>query len=387
MIHELDMPGRVIIGADARNRTAQEAKDLGWSRVLIVSDPFHEQAGRIRELQSLLTEADVESVVYTGVTGEPDTAMVERGLEQFRNSECDGIIALGGGSVIDTAKTISVMPKNRGTVQDLMGVNNVRRPGVGLIALPTTAGTGSEATRVVVIADTEAQVKMTGRSRHYVPDVAILDYKLTMSMPKSLTGEVGVDALTHAIEAFVSRQANETTGRFALVAAKLIWNSITKACNDSSDEDARRDMLAGSFYAGIAFSNASVGLVHSMSEPLGACFHVPHGLSNAMLLPAVTQFSASGAPSRYAEIARSMELADESISDQECCRRLIDGLFELNQRLAIASPKSMGITRDSYNKQVEKMTQDALAAGSTANNPVIPTGDQIKEMYRAVYGD
>jgi len=387
MIHELDMPGRVIIGADARNRTGQEAKDLGWSRVLIVSDPFHEQAGRIRELQSLLTEADVESVVYTGVIGEPDTGMVERGLERFRNSECEGIIALGGGSVIDTAKTISVMARNRGTVQDLMGVNNVRRPGAGLIALPTTAGTGSEATRVVVIADTKAQVKMTGRSRHYVPDVAILDYELTMSVPKSLTGETGVDALTHAIEAFVSRQANETTDHFALVAAKLIWDSIIAACDDGSNEDARRDMLTGSFYAGIAFSNASVALVHSMSEPLGACFHVPHGLSNAMLLPAVTEFSAAGAPSRYARIARSMELADESISDQECCRRLIDGLFELNQRLAIASPRSMGITRDSYNKQVDKMTQDALAAGSTANNPVAPTGDQIKEMYRAVYGD
>jgi alcohol dehydrogenase class IV len=264
-------------------------------------------------------------------------------------------------------------------------VDNVWRPGAGLIALPTTAGTGSEATKVVVIADTEAQVKMTGRSKHYVPDVAILDYKLTTSMPKSLTGETGVDALTHAIEAFVSRQAWEATDRFALSAVKLIWDSIEKACEDGANEDARREMLMGSFYAGIAFSNASVGLVHSMSEPLGACFHVPHGLSNAMLLPAVTRFCAAGAPGRYAEIARFVGPADGSASDEECCQALVEGLFELNRRLEIATPKSMGIAEDAYCGQIEKMTGDALAAGSTANNPIMPTAEDIKKTYRNVY--
>ena len=385
MIRELDMPGRVIVGADARTKAGQEAKGLGWSRVLIVSDPFGERAGRVQEMEGFLREEDVEAVVYTGVTGEPDTGMVEPGLEQLKDGECDGIVALGGGSVIDAAKTIAVLARNRGTVQDLMGTDNVRRPGVGLIALPTTAGTGSEATKVVVIADAEAQVKMTGRSKYYVPDVAILDHKLTMSMPKSLTGETGVDALTHAIEAFVSRQAWETTDRFALSAMKLIWDSIEKACEDGANEDARRDMLMGSFYAGIAFSNASVGLVHSMSEPLGACFHVPHGLSNAMLLPAVTRFSAAGVPGRYAEIARGMEPADDSSSDVECCEALVEGLFELNRRLEISTPKSVGIGEDAYCGQIEKMTGDALAAGSTANNPVMPIAEDIKKMYRDVY--
>jgi len=306
---ELDMPSRVIIGADSRTRLADEAGNLGWSRVLIVSDPFHEQAGRTSEIADLLGKASIEVSIYTGVTSEPDTEMVERGYSQFQAEQCDGIVALGGGSVIDTAKVISVLATNEGPVAKLMGVDNIARPGAGMIALPTTSGTGSEAGKVVVIADSRSMVKMTGRSRAYVPSVAIGDYKLTMSMPGPLTAAVGVDALTHAIEAYISRQASSFTDLLAADAIKLIWLSIRRAWRDRADEDARRDMLRGSFQAGIAFSNASVALVHSMSEPIGACFHVPHGLSNAMLLPACTRFSVEGAAPRYAAIARFMGLA------------------------------------------------------------------------------
>ncbi|MHC4087858.1 MAG: iron-containing alcohol dehydrogenase [Planctomycetota bacterium] len=382
---ELDIPSRVIIGADTRTRVAQEVGILEWSRVLVVSDPFHEEAGRISEIAQLLSKADLEVSIFTGVDGEPDTEMVRRGFQQFQSDKCDGIVALGGGSVIDTAKTISVLAKNEGTIEDLMGVDNVARPGAGVIALPTTSGTGSEATKVVVITDSQSQVKMTGRSRTYVPSIAILDYKLTMSMPKSLTAAVGIDALTHAIEAYVSRQAGDFTDLLALSAVKLIFSSIRQAWYNSTDEDARQNMLIGSFRAGIAFSNASVGLVHSMSEPIGACFHVPHGLSNAMLLPAVTKFSVDGATSRYAAIARCMDLADGSTPDQECCRILVNELHQLGRELEIPSPKSFGIDKNSYEEHIEKMVNDAAAAGSTSNNPVRPTVDQIKEIYCDTY--
>ena len=382
---DLDIPPRVIIGVDTRTKVAQGARSLRWSCVMIVSDPFGETAGRVNEISGLLSKADMAVVVYTDVTGEPDTNMVVNGLERFKAEKCDGIIALGGGSVIDTAKTISVLAENEGTVQGVMGVNNVARPGAGVIVLPTTSGTGSEATKVVVIADSQSQVKMTGRSRFYVPDVAILDDKLTMSMPKALTAAVGVDALTHAIEAYVSRQAGDFTDMFALSAAKLIWDSIRKAWGDGADEDARRNMLIGSFRAGIAFSNASVGLIHSMSEPIGACFHVPHGLSNAMLLPAVTEFSVKGSPSRYAAIARCIGLADDSARDEQCCGILIEQLHRLSRELEIPSPQGFGIDEASYEDHIEKMADDAVKAGSTANNPVIPTVDEIKDIYRRVY--
>jgi alcohol dehydrogenase len=274
---------------------------------------------------------------------------------------------------------------NDGTVQQFMGTDTVPKPGAGVIALPTTSGTGSEATRVVVIADSQSNLKMSGRSKAYVPDVAILDYKLTMSMPKLLTAASGIDALTHAIEAYVSKQANDFTDLLALSAVRLIRNSIRQAWCDGSDEDARQNMLMGSFQAGIAFSNSSVGLVHSMSEPLGACFHVPHGLSNAMLLPAVTKLSITGATSRYAEIACCMDLANSSMADEECCKMVIDGLLQLNRELEIPSPKSFGIDVVCYEEHIEKMAKDAAAAGSTGNNPVIPTIDQIKEIYCETY--
>jgi alcohol dehydrogenase len=358
---------------------------LGWSRALVVSDPFHEKAGRTSEITELLSKAGLEVSVYSGVTGEPDTEMVSCGLKQFKADKCDGIVALGGGSVIDTAKTISVLAVNDGTVQQFMGTDTVPKAGVGVIGLPTTSGTGSEATRVVVIADSQSNLKMSGRSKAYVPEVAIIDYKLTMSMPKPLTAASGIDALTHAIEAYVSKQANEFTDLFALSAVRLIRGSIRQAWSDGFDEDARQNMLMGSFQAGIAFSNSSVGLAHSMSEPLGACFHVPHGLSNAMLLPAVTKFSVTGAPSRYAEIARCMDLGYSSMADEECCKMLIDGLLQLNRELEVSSPKSFGIEKDCYEAQIEKMGNDAVAASSTGNNPVIPTIDQIKEIYCETY--
>jgi alcohol dehydrogenase class IV len=352
---------------------------------LIVSDPFHEEAGRIGEIAQLLSKANLEVSTYTGVTDEPDTEMVGRGFQQFQADKCDGIVALGGGSVIDTPKTISVLARNADAVEHLMGIHNVARLGVGVIALPTTSGTGSEASKVVVITDSQSQVKMTGRSRAYVPSIAILDYKLTMSMTKSLTAAVGIDALTHAIEAYVSRQAGDFTDLLALNAIKLIWSSIRQAWHNGTDEDARQNMLIGSFQAGIAFSNASVGLVHSMSEPIGACFHVPHGLSNAMLLPAVTKFSVNGAPPRYAAIARCMGAANDSTPDEECCRILANELHELVRELEIPSPKSFGIDKNSYEEHIEKMANDAVVAGSTSNNPVIPTVDRIKRIYRDTY--
>jgi len=226
---------------------------------------------------------------------------------------------------------------------------------------------------------------MSGRSRAYLPRVAILDYELTMSMPKSLTAATGIDALTHAIEAYVSKLANDFTDLFALNAVKLIWDSIKRAWYDGTDEQARQNMLIGSFQAGIAFSNSSVGLVHSMSEPLGACFHVPHGLSNAMLLPAITKFSVHAAPSRYARIAQCINPVSGSMADGECCRMLIDLLMELNRELQIPSPKSFGIDKATFEENMGKMSNDAAAAGSTANNPAVPDVDQIKQIYSDVY--
>jgi alcohol dehydrogenase class IV len=386
MNYVLDIPARVLVGADSRLEVAEEVRQRGWSRVLLVTDPYQtENGGQAGEIKKLLEEAGVGVSVYDGIRAEPDTQMVQAGLEQYQGEKCQGVVALGGGSPIDAAKTIAVMVNNEVPVQDLMGVDRVPRAGVGLIAIATTAGTGSEVTKVVVIADSGSQVKMTGRDRAFLPSVAIVDYKLTMSMPTALTAAVGVDALTHAIEAYVSAQANEFTDALALNAVKLITRSLQIAYEDGNDEEARREMMMGSFQAGVAFSNSSVCLVHSMSEPLGACFHVPHGLSNAMLLGAVTKFSVGAALRRYANIAHAMGLVEEGTDKREGCAALVNELYLLNQELKLQTPASFGIGQAEYEKQLGKMAADARAAGSTKNSPVSPTLEQIIEIYREIY--
>ena len=380
----LDLPARSVIGANARTAVAAEAQRLDWSRVLLVSDPYLEKEGQVAEITELLEKADITASIYTGVSTEPDTEMVHEGLEQYRKDNCNGVVALGGGSPLDTAKTIAVMATNEGPVHKFMALNAVPKPGVGVIAIPTTAGTGSETTVAVVIGDKKSKIKMSGRDRSFVPAVALLDYQLTMTMPPALTAAVGVDALTHAIEAYVSKLANQCTDPFALSAINLIWNSIRTACHDGSDEIARKNMMLGSYQAGIAFSNASVALVHGMSEPIGACFHVPHGLSNAMLLPAVTKFSAA-APQRYAQIARFLQLAEPTTPDEQCCSALVDQLFLLNRDLKLQTPAEFGIDQQEYESMLVKMSQDTLDSGCTKHNPIVPDLNQTIQIYRDIF--
>ncbi len=381
----LDIPARTVIGADARTKVGEEARWLGLSKILLVSDPFHEQSGKVGEIVALLDEAGVGSSVYTGVTGEPDTVMVETGLEQYVAEGCDGLVALGGGSPIDTAKTIGVRVKNKGPVNRFMGLHKVPCTGVSVIAIPTSAGTGAEATKVVVITDAESQVKMMCLDRSFLPAVAIVDYKLSLSMPPEMTAAVGVDTLTHAIEAYVSRKANVTTDAIALSAIRLVAGSIRQAYHAGVNEEARRDMMLAAFQAGVAFSNSSVCLVHGMSRPLGACFHIPHGLSNSMLLPAVTKFSVSAAPGRYATVARAMSVADASESDDICCEKLVVELAEINREMNMQTPKTFGVGRDTYIGLMDKMAGDALASGSPANSPAVPVPEDIVELYRDIY--
>lgn len=385
MSYELNIVGRSIVGSDARKAVGREVRRMEWPRILMVSDEYFQSNGCVEEIGRYIEKSGSDVCVYIQASGEPDTEMAEKGLESYRDGNCDGVVALGGGSVIDTAKTIAVMANNDRPVTDLMGAGNVPRPGAGVIAIPTTAGTGSEATNVVVIADTQSRVKMTGRDRAFLPAVAIVDYKLTMTVPPALTAAVGVDALTHAIEAYVSRSANEFTDTLALNAIRLIWRSIRRAYADGDDQQARRDMMTGSFQAGMAFCNSSVALVHSMSEPVGACFHIGHGLSNAMLLPAVTKFSITAAPKRYAAIARCIGAADDECYKEENCQALVEALYQLNSELGIENPKDFGIDAASYEQLIEKMSADAAAASSTANNPAPATAEDIARIYRQIY--
>ena len=253
------------------------------------------------------------------------------------------------------------------------------------IAIPTTAGTGSEVTRFTVIIDSEKNEKMLIAGSPLLPSAAVVDYELSMSMPQRLTADTGTDSLTHAIEAYVSRKANRFTDTFALAAMKIIWDELVTAFNEPGNRPARENMMMAATMAGIAFSDASVALVHGMSRPIGVFFHVPHGLSNAMLLPAVTAFSADAAADRYADCARAMGVANGTDATGVAIKKLVDALYRRNRELQVPSPKQYGISEQKYFEVIPVMAAQALASGSPQNNPRIPTADEIAQLYREVW--
>jgi alcohol dehydrogenase class IV len=218
-----------------------------------------------------------------------------------------------------------------------------------------------------------------------MPSAAAIDYELTLSMPARLTADTGTDSLTHAIEAYVSRKANPFTDSFAKAAMKTIWKELPIAFRDPGNRPAREAMMLAATYAGIAFSNASVALVHGMSRPIGVFFHVPHGLSNAMLLPAVTAFSAVAATERYADCARTMGIASEEDTAETAVKKLVEGLFRRNEELEVPSPKKFGISEERYREVIPIMASQALASGSPQNNPRIPSASEIERIYREVW--
>jgi alcohol dehydrogenase class IV len=293
---------------------------------------------------------------------------------------------MGGGSVIDAAKIIGIAANNPEPLSAFQGYHKIPKPGLPLIAIPTTAGTGSEATKVAVITDTERQVKMMILDRKIMPRVSIVDYELSLTMPPRLTAHVGVDTLAHGIEAFVSRKANPMTDPLALSCIQLTSRYLRTAYQEPDNRNAREGMALAACQGGMAFTNSSVCLIHGMSRPLGAIFHLPHGLSNAVLLPAVTRFSLPGAPARYAQIAREMGLSQNQVSDQNAGEALIERLKDLNEQLGIPTlGECVKTSQSKFESCLGKMAEDALASGSPQNNPIVPSANEIMDLYRSAW--
>lgn len=368
------VPAVIHYGAGALNELGTTARQLGFSRALLVTDTGMVQLGVAGQVQKLLAEAGMQVTIFDGVQPDPTLANVEDGLALLRRAGCDGIVAVGGGSSIDCAKGISIRHANPEPIQEFMGVEKIPRAGLPVIAVPTTAGTGSEVTRVMVLTDTERDVKMMFASRHCLCAAAIVDPTLTLSMPKSLTAAVGVDALTHAVEAYISKRAQPLTDLLALSAIGLISRNLRAAYNDGSDLAARSAVMLGAMQAGMAFSNSSVALIHGMARPLGACFHLTHGHSIAVLLPVVTAFSVPAASDRYARIAAEMGEAD-----------LVAALRNLNRDVGIPSLRALGVEQARYESLLAKMANDAIASGSPANNPRAASQEEIIALYRQAY--
>ncbi len=385
MTAEIRIPSVLRIGGGSFAEVHILLRKLGCRRPLIVTDPFMVKSGLVARLQEQIEAAGLACLVFSDTVPDPTSAVVEQGVELFRAGAHDSMVSLGGGSPIDTAKAIGMLASNGGRVRDYKSPNVASLAGPVHLAIPTTAGTGSEVTRFTVITDTESGEKMLIAGDILLPTAAIVDYELTLSMPARLTADTGTDSLTHAIEAFVSRKANPFSDTFALSAMKTIWQDLPACVHDPQNLTARERMMLAATQAGIAFSNASVALVHGMSRPLGVHFHVPHGLSNAMLLPAVTAFSASFAPRRYATCARTMGLADESSTDMHAVEALLGALRQRNTELSVPSPRQFGIDEERYMALIPTMTMQALASGSPLNNPRIPDAEEIAAIYRELW--
>lgn len=382
---QIILPRILQVGAGASQQAGTIVKALECQRPLIVTDKMMVQLGYVARIQESLTALGIVSDVFDDTVPEPTVSSIQAGVEMVRNGSYDSIIAIGGGSPIDSAKAISILGKYGGVMRDYKFPRIVSEPGLPIIAIPTTAGTGSEATRVTIITDQTNDEKMLCVGIGFMPTAALVDYELTLSLPARTTADTGIDALTHAMEAYVSKKASLYSDTQAIAAMKLLAPNLRRAFHDGSDRDAREAMMLGSTLAGVAFSNASVALVHGMSRPIGAFYHVPHGLSNAMLLPAVTEYSIPAAPERYADCARAMEVAEVSDSDTEANAKLMTELYAINEELQVPTPEQFGISREHFFGNLEIMAEQAIGSGSPGNNPRVPSADEIIQIYKKLW--
>lgn len=375
-------PRIIRIGGGVATETSEVLGQLGLSRPLIVTDP-KVAALHLGKLTDLLDASGLKWGLFDQVVEDPTDVCVDAGLAAFRSGNYDCVIGFGGGSPMDAAKAVSFMAVNPGHVRDYKAPAQIDRCGVPIILIPTTGGTGSELTRWCVITDTESPEKYNLSGLACVATAALIDWTFSLTKPARITADTAVDSLTHAIEAYVSRRAFPYTDAFALSAMPLIADHVRRAYDDPSDGPAREALMLAAAQAGMAFSNASVALVHGMSRPIGAHFHVAHGLSNAMLLPTVTAFSVDAAPARYATCARVMGWAADADSDATASARLIEGLRQLNDDLAVPSPADLG--HHAGDEMLDLMAAQALASGSPANNPRVPTADDIVHLYKEMW--
>ncbi|MFB6106933.1 MAG: iron-containing alcohol dehydrogenase [Halobacteriaceae archaeon] len=385
-------PAKVALGVGAVEETGTHAATYGDHALLVASEMIYDVHGET--VERALADAGLDVTAYTSVRPDPTVENIEEAHALWAENGCDVVVTLGGGSSIDTGKGVGILAANGGDIRDYgvdrAGYEGVPEPIPPLVAVNTTAGTGSEATRSVVVSDESTDTKFLVVSQNVVPTVAVEDPELTVSLPRSHTAFTGIDALTHAVEAFVSVHAYSVPDDFARAAIRRITASLTRAWANPEDIEARTEMMIGQLQAGQAFTNSSVALVHGMARPLGAQLHLPHGLANGLLLPYVMEFSVPGAPGTYAELARLLDAADESTPDREAARAAPEAVMDLCADLELTGYlDAFGEVpdREAYLDAVPKMVDDAVESGSPDNNPRKPTREELEALFVRVYDD
>ena len=378
------VPRYMQIGKGSLSELPEILKIIGSVKSpLIVTDKQMVKFGYVKKLQEILLKAGLKSSVFDDTIPDPTDTVVLNGIDILKKNKNDAVIGFGGGSPIDTAKAIAVLSQYSKNIQDYKPPSTFDKKGLPIIAIPTTAGTGSEVTHHSVIIDTQSNnfEKISCRGEGFVPIVSIVDYELTLSKPRRLTIDSAIDTLTHGIEAYVSKKATMFSDRMALDTIRLVQENIYAVDKDPKDLKAREGLMLAATLGGLAFSNASICLVHGMSRPLGSNFKVPHGLSNAMLLPTITEFSIDHAKSRYADCSRAGNFALPDDEDDIACEKLIKGLYKINNDFDVPSMKTFGIDEKNFEEELENMATDAEVSGAPNLNPRVPTVNEMVDLY------
>ena len=367
------IPTRVLFGRGVSRQVAEPLKQLRASRVLIVTDPGVIKAGLVAPIEERLREAGIAHEIYDGVVPDPTVDDVARCFERAREMRADALVAVGGGSSIDTAKMAAVLMTNGGTVLDYVGMDKVPKPAAPVVAIPTTAGTGAEITINSVIADPAQHKKLVIISPNATALFALEDPDLTVGLPPFLTAITGMDTLVHAVESFTSKNAYRMTEVLALEAIRDAAWALPRAVKDGKDLEARERMMRSVVTASLAFSNTRLGNVHAMALPLGGWCHVAHGTAVAVLLPHVMDFNRSAAPEKFVAIGEAMGVGRDG-------KAAVLRAFELLEQTGIPRRLSdVGVTAD----KIEPMTKDAMLSGNILVNPRTTTAQDIEALYRA----
>ncbi|MCV4263274.1 L-threonine dehydrogenase [Pseudomonas capsici] len=373
------IPAVNIIGSGCIEEAMQAIRKYGFLKALIVTDAGLAKAGVAAQVAGLLVEQGIDAVIYDGAKPNPTIANVEKGLALLQERQCDFVISLGGGSPHDCAKGIALCASNGGHISDYEGVDRSQKPQLPLIAINTTAGTASEMTRFCIITDEVRHVKMAIIDRNVTPILSVNDPKMMVGMPRSLTAATGMDALTHAIEAYVSTAATPITDACAIKAMNLIAGNLYKAVCDGTDIVARENMAYAQFLAGMAFNNASLGYVHAMAHQLGGFYDLPHGVCNAVLLPHVQSFNATVSAARLTDVAHAMGADIRGLSPQEGASAAVGAIRKLSTSVEIPSGLlALGVKE----QDIPTLATNALKDACGLTNPRPASQEQIESIFR-----
>ncbi|GFO86692.1 iron-containing alcohol dehydrogenase [Anaerostipes butyraticus] len=383
MAEQFFIPKKIITGEDALAAAGDRIANMG-KKALIVCGPNVRKMAAAEKVMEELEKRETAYAVYSDITGEPTDRMIDNGARVYLEEACDFLIGIGGGSPLDAMKAIALKAVCGGEMADYMGVS-VEAKLPPMAAVPTTAGTGSEATQFTIITDTKNDVKMLLKGESFMPDLAVVDPEFSVSAPRGVTASTGLDALTHAVEAYTSRKAQPLTDIFAVSAVRRIFQNLPEAYENGSSRNARKEMALAALEAGIAFNNASVTIVHGMSRPIGALFHVPHGTSNAILLHPCLKYVMDGAVERFAVLGREIKAAGSQDDDKSAAEKFIEEVRKLCRKCGIGSPNCYGIEKEAFLEAVPKMAEDAVASGSPANTRKKIQKEDIIKIYQSLW--